>query len=73
MASKVARAGGFQVKWRKGRDPWQTEFFNGPDGEYAADRFKLDVEHAGNAWPAGWVSGLGCVTPTEVLTRDDTS
>jgi Phage integrase SAM-like domain len=25
------------------------------------------VEHAGNAWPAGWVPGLGYVTPSEAL------
>ncbi len=27
-----------------------------------AEAFKLDVEHAGNQWPAGWAKGKGYVT-----------
>ena len=46
---------GYQVRWRQdGR--WQSDIF---DTQRKAQRFSLDVEDAGNRWPAGWVPGVG--------------
>ena len=46
---------GYQVRWRQdGR--WQPDVF---DTERKAQRFRLDVEDAGNRWPAGWIPGIG--------------
>jgi integrase len=51
------RSVGYQVRWRQdGR--WQSDIF---DTERKAQRFKFDVEDAGNQWPAGWVPGIGHV------------
>lgn len=66
MAQLVARTradGGttWQVKWRQGgtRDgTWQSESFT---AEARAETFRLDVEHAGHQWPAGWVKSAGYV------------
>lgn len=69
MASKVARVGGWQIRWRKGRaGDWQSEFF---PVEYDADVFKLDVERAGNNWPPGWVPGRGYLTAEQLAAEDE--
>jgi integrase len=51
---------GYQVRWRQG-GRWQSDIF---DTERKALRFRLDVEDAGDQWPAGWVPGVGYVTAT---------
>lgn len=48
---------GYQVRWQQDRR-WQSDIF---DTERKAARFKLDVEDAGDRWPAGWVTGVGYV------------
>lgn len=46
---------GYQVRWRQdGR--WQSDIFDTPR---KAQRFRLDVEDAGNRWPDGWMPGVG--------------
>jgi integrase len=47
----------FRVKWRE-HGAWQSETF-GPDRKSAALRFRRDVEQNNNAWPDGWLKGLG--------------
>ena len=51
----------YRIRWRQnGRT--QTETFSTAP---AAQRFKLDVEDAGNRWPGGWVKGTGYVQHLE--------
>jgi hypothetical protein len=51
------RSVGYQVRWRQdGR--WQSDTF---DTERKAQRFRLDVEDAGDRWPDGWVPGYGYI------------
>jgi integrase len=52
----------YRVKWRQeGRVEGETF---GPDHRNQAQRFKLDVEAAGNRWPHGWIRGAGYRTET---------
>ncbi len=69
MAHLYRRSGktgtSWQVKWRKGgrRDaPWSSETFG---HEARAEAFRLDVEAAGDNWPAGWVKGQGYVVTAQ--------
>jgi integrase len=45
----------YQVRWRQ-YGTWQSETFG---AKRLAQRFVLDVEDAGNQWPAGWTPGIG--------------
>lgn len=47
----------YRIRWRED-GKGQAETFS---TDTAALRFKLDVEEAGNRWPAGWVKGVGYV------------
>jgi len=38
------------------------------DAQRSAERFRLDVEDAGNRWPAGWVPGVGYVNAIAAAT-----
>jgi hypothetical protein len=57
----------YRVQWRDGGRHGRScsETFT---SEAAARRFKVDVEAAGNRWPAGWTPGLGfaATTTTEI-------
>ena len=49
----------YRIKWREtGKPGFQADSF-GPDRLQQAQRFKLDVELAGNRWPDGWIKGFG--------------
>src|SRR5918993_434438 len=57
-----------QVKWRQGGrgSPWQSETFaagTSAQNEARAMAFRVDVEEAGNRWPAGWTPGEGYLQP----------
>lgn len=43
----------YQVRWRQ-YGTWQSETFG---VKRLAQRFVLDLEDAGNEWPAGWTPG----------------
>jgi hypothetical protein len=57
-----------QVKWRQGGrgSAWQSETFASgttAQNEARAMAFRVDVEEAGNRWPAGWTPGEGYLHP----------
>lgn len=47
----------YRVRWRQDGSGQVETFSTRPK----ADRFRLDVEEAGNRWPPGWVKGVGYV------------
>ena len=52
------------VRWREaGKQP--SEPFRGPDADKRAERFKLDVELAGNTWPPLYWPRVGYVTQAQ--------
>lgn len=67
----------FRVRWTVYVDGKRTrpgESFTGPDPKEArlrADRFKLDVELAGNNWPPNYVPKVGYVAPERMAALEE--